>query len=124
MIHFECQNFRQRQQGLVVAPHSKDKRRGRFVCISASASASAPAWKPPDWAFGPIWTTIFACAAVAGINAWRRAPDRASRDGLLIGFAFKGLFNALWSVLYFRLRRPDGSHAEVALLWANRPFGG
>ena len=78
----------------------------------------------PTGPFGPIWTTIFACAAVAGINAWRRAPDRASQDGLLVGFAFTGFRNVLWSVLYFRLRRPDGSHAEVALLWANRPFGG
>ena len=75
---------------------------------------------PPDWAFGPIWTTIFACAAVAGIKAWRRAPDRASQDGLLIGFAFKGFRNVLWSVLYFRLHRPDGSLAEAALLWAQR----
>ena len=25
-----------------------------------------PPWKPPDWAFGPIWTTIFIAAATAG----------------------------------------------------------
>ena len=74
----------------------------------------------PTGPFGPIWTTIFACAAVAGIEAWRRAPDRASQDGLLIGYAFKGFRNVLWSVLYFRLHRPDGSLAEVALLWAQR----
>ena len=45
-------------------------------------------------------------------------PDWASQDGLLIGFAFQGFLNVLWSVLYFRLHRPDGSLAEVALPWA------
>ena len=26
-----------------------------------------PAWKPPDWAFGPIWTVILVlCAVSAG----------------------------------------------------------
>ncbi len=78
-----------------------------------------PAWKPPDWAFGPIWTTIFACAAVSGLKAWRAAPDRASRDWLLIGFGFNGFLNVLWSLLFFRLHRPDWSLAEVALLWAS-----
>ncbi len=82
-------------------------------------SLNQPAWKPPDWAFGPIWTAIFACAAVSGLKAWRAAPDRASRDWLLIGFAFNGFLNVLWSLLFFRLHRPDWSLAEVALLWAS-----
>ena len=61
----------------------------------------------------------FELAAVAGLKAWRQAPDRASRDWLLIGFAFNGFLNLLWSLLFFRLHRPDWSLAEVALLWAS-----
>ncbi|MES1161925.1 MAG: tryptophan-rich sensory protein, partial [Rhizobacter sp.] len=30
------------------------------------ANLKQPPWKPPDWAFGPVWTTIFALAAAAG----------------------------------------------------------
>ena len=82
-------------------------------------SLQQPWWKPPDWAFGPIWTTIFACAAVAGLKAWRQAPDRSSREWLLIGFACNGFLNVLWSLLFFRLHRPDWSLAEVTLLWAS-----
>ena len=40
------------------------------------AALRQPAWKPPDWVFGPVWTTIFSLAAIAGVNGWRRAPDR------------------------------------------------
>ena len=34
-----------------------------------------PKWKPPDWVFGPMWTTIFICAGIAFVKAYDRAPD-------------------------------------------------
>jgi translocator protein len=76
-----------------------------------------PGWKPPDWAFGPIWTTIFALAAAAGVIGWRRAPARVSRESILVLFAANGFLNVFWSLLYFRLHRPDWALYEVPLLW-------
>jgi translocator protein len=76
-----------------------------------------PAWKPPDWLFGPAWTVIFALVAVAGIQAWERAPDRAAREWLLALFALNAFLNVLWSLLFFRLRRPDWALVEVGFLW-------
>lgn len=76
-----------------------------------------PAWKPPDWLFGPAWTFIFACAALAGILAWERAPDRTARRRVIWLFALNAALNVLWSVLFFRLQRPDWALVEVGLLW-------
>jgi tryptophan-rich sensory protein len=76
-----------------------------------------PAWKPPDWLFGPAWTLIFALAALAGVMAWKRAPDRAGREWLLVLFALNGFLNILWSLLFFRLQRPDWALLEVVFLW-------
>lgn len=76
-----------------------------------------PAWKPPDWAFGPIWTTIFALAAASGVIGWRRASTRAQREMMLALFAANGFLNVFWSLLYFRLHRPDWSLLEVPFLW-------
>lgn len=81
------------------------------------ASLKQPQWKPPDWAFGPIWTTIFALSATAGVIGWRRARSRAERELMLVLFASNGFLNVLWSLLYFRLHRPDWSLYEVPLLW-------
>jgi translocator protein len=83
------------------------------------ANLKQPPWKPPDWAFGPIWTTIFALAAAAGVIGWRRAPTRASSELMLALFAANGFLNVLWSLLYFRLHRPDWALYEVPLLWAS-----
>jgi translocator protein len=82
------------------------------------AALRQPAWKPPDAWFGPAWTLIFALAAIAGLRAWRAAPAR-QRGWLLAAFALNGLLNVLWSLLFFRLRRPDWAFAEVAFLSAS-----
>ena len=76
-----------------------------------------PRWKPPDWAFGPIWTLIFGAAAAAGAVAWQRAPSDPDRVCMVVQFALNGVLNILWSVLYFRLKRPDWALAELVLLW-------
>lgn len=76
-----------------------------------------PSWQPPDWLFGPAWTAIFALAALSGVLAWRKAPDRARRTVMLALFAVNLGLNALWSLLFFRLRRPDFALVEVAALW-------
>lgn len=74
-----------------------------------------PAWKPPDWAFGPIWACIFAMTASSGVLAW--SGDPAGRALVILAFGVNGALNIAWSVLFFRLRRPDWALAEVALLW-------
>jgi benzodiazapine receptor len=76
-----------------------------------------PAWEPPDWLFGPVWTVIFGLTAVSGVTAWRAAPDQRSRT-LVIGlFALNGFLNLMWSLVFFRLRRPDWALVEVGFLW-------
>ena len=78
-----------------------------------------PWWQPPDWLFGPAWTTIFALTAASAVYAWRNATTRASRESFVILFLTSGVFNILWSVLFFRLKRPDWALIEVGALWAS-----
>jgi tryptophan-rich sensory protein len=82
-------------------------------------SLKEPDWKPPDFLFGPVWTTIYALAAIAGVRGWERAPTRAEREWLLALFAFNAFVNVLWSLLFFRLHRPDWAQLEVGVLWAS-----
>ena len=76
-----------------------------------------PSWKPPDWLFGPAWTTIFACAATAGVLAWRNADTSKSRTTIIALFAINFACNSLWSLLFFKLQRPDWALMEVGFLW-------
>ncbi len=78
-----------------------------------------PSWKPPDWAFGPAWTTLFGLMAWSGVVGWRAAQSIGGRLPLkLLGlWALNGLLNIGWSLLFFKLQRPDLAVIEVAFLW-------
>ncbi len=76
-----------------------------------------PSWQPPDWLFGPAWTTIFALAVVSAVSAWRNAENRSQREWIIALFALNGFLNVLWSTLFFALQRPDWALLEVGLLW-------
>ena len=66
-----------------------------------------PAWKPPDIAFGPIWTTIFTLCALSGWGAWQLATSFKQKLAIALMFGVNGALNVLWSWLYFTLKRPD-----------------
>lgn len=76
-----------------------------------------PFWAPPDMLYGAAWTLIFAGAALAGVSAWRQAPRRRDAEAIIGLFALNGFLNILWSLLFFRLQRPDWALTEVVLLW-------
>jgi tryptophan-rich sensory protein len=76
-----------------------------------------PAWQPPDWLFGPAWTLIFSLAALSGILYWRPVTRREDRQVVIAAFALNGFLNTLWSLLFFRLERPDWALYEVGFLW-------
>ncbi len=76
-----------------------------------------PPWKPPDTAFGVIWTTIFTLCAISGWLAWQAATTSALRRRVIWLFAVNAVLNVLWSALYFKLQRPDWALYEVGLLW-------
>jgi len=78
-----------------------------------------PAWQPPDWVFGPVWTTIYVLTAAAGVKAWNATPLPDARRLLLILFLLNATLNVLWSLLFFRLHRPDWAFYEIFVLWAS-----
>lgn len=80
-------------------------------------SLRKPDWQPPGPAFGLIWTVIYALTAAAAVNTWRQAPKGAEREWVIGLFALNGFLNVFWSLLFFRLRRPDWSLLEVGFLW-------
>jgi tryptophan-rich sensory protein len=78
-----------------------------------------PSWKPPDWAFGPVWTTIFVLAVVSSVMAWGADARPEARRALLIAYGVNVVLNIAWSAIFFQMRRPDWAFVEVIALWAS-----
>ncbi|MCC7055116.1 MAG: tryptophan-rich sensory protein [Gemmatimonadaceae bacterium] len=72
-----------------------------------------PSWQPPDWLFGPAWTTIFLLMAFAFVVSWEQLPSSGAKARLFGVFALNGGLNTLWSFLFFGRRRPDLALIEV-----------
>lgn len=75
-----------------------------------------PSWTPPAWLFAPVWTALYIGMAVAAWRVWRRLSGSAA-FGVLRLYGTQLILNALWSVLFFGLRRPDLALVNIVGLW-------
>ena len=80
------------------------------------AALSKPSWNPPNWVFGPVWTTLYVMMGVAAALAWPGRATRAGRAGFLL-FGLQLALNALWSWIFFRWHRLDLAFVELTVLW-------
>ena len=83
------------------------------------AQLKKPSWKPPDWAFGPVWTTIFVLAVIATALAWQASAGTGARPLIFWALAINAIVNIAWSGIFFKMRRPDWALREVVLLWCS-----
>ena len=59
-----------------------------------------PAWAPPGFVFGPVWTVLYTLMGVAAWLVWREGGFRAARAALGL-YLVQLVCNALWSWLFF-----------------------
>jgi benzodiazapine receptor len=71
-----------------------------------------PAWTPPGWLFGPVWTLLYPMVALAGFLAWREGRTRRGPLVYLVQLAL----NLAWPWLFFGARRLDVAFATIMLL--------
>jgi benzodiazapine receptor len=68
------------------------------------STLTKPAWGPPNWLFGPVWTILYGLIAIAGWRVWCRAASR-KRTAVLWLFAAQLAVNFLWSPVFFNLHK-------------------
>ncbi|WP_084053245.1 TspO/MBR family protein [Holophaga foetida] len=103
-----------------------------LVCFAAAgiggvASAQAgpfyqtlfrPAWAPPGWIFGPVWTLLYLCMAFSAWLVWRIQGFRKARIALSL-FLVQLALNALWTWLFFAWHLGGLAFAEILVLLAS-----
>jgi tryptophan-rich sensory protein len=71
---------------------------------------------PPDAAFGPVWTGLYAASALSAARVYRAEPSSDRTRALALWGAQQAL-NAAWSPLFFGQRRPRAALFDLGLLW-------
>jgi translocator protein len=84
-----------------------------------------PSFSPPDWLFGPVWTTLYVLMGVSLFLVWRATTNntttftkdrRGRKISAFIAFGSQLLLNVLWSFIFFSLRSPQLAFAEIVVL--------
>ncbi|MGW3991208.1 TspO/MBR family protein [Streptomyces sp. NPDC004830] len=82
---------------------------------STYASLDRPAWAPPSWLFGPVWTVLYATIAVSAWLVLRgRAPAHVRADATAWGTQL--LLNLAWTPLFFGADRYGLAFLDICLL--------
>ena len=76
---------------------------------------SQPSWAPPAWLFGPVWSVLYLCMAVAAWLVWRERGFKGAPVALWL-FVIQLAANALWTWLFFVLHAGALSTAEILVL--------
>ena len=81
------------------------------------ATLQKPSFNPPNWIFGPVWTTLF---LLMGVSLWlilKKDTNAPTRKTALIAFIIQLALNSIWSFLFFKLHSPLAGLIEITLLW-------
>jgi tryptophan-rich sensory protein len=78
-------------------------------------SLAKPAFNPPNWVFGPVWTVLY---AMMGVALWRvrRVGEGRARERATFAFLAQLLLNVAWSAAFFGLHSPRAGLAVIVAL--------
>jgi len=76
-----------------------------------------PAFTPPSWVFGPVWTTLYLLMGVALYLVWQSDRGRV-RQVALAAFGAQLVLNAAWTLVFFGSRAIFGGLVVILVLLA------
>jgi tryptophan-rich sensory protein len=76
-----------------------------------------PSFNPPNWLFGPVWTTLYALMGVAAFLIWRHGWSAPGVKIALALFAAQLILNSLWSIIFFGMHALLPAFIEIIFLW-------
>ena len=78
------------------------------------AGLAKPAFNPPGWIFGPVWTVLYVLIAVAGWRVWQR--DRGGWPNRL--WWAQLVLNFMWTPVFFAAHQLGLALVVILLLLA------
>lgn len=75
-----------------------------------------PDFNPPNFIFGPVWTTLFLLMGIALYLLWEKGFNTKESKIAGIFFFIQFILNILWSFLFFGLESPLYGFIDIILL--------
>lgn len=91
---------------------------GYFTFLSVETwyqTLNKPSFNPPDWVFGPVWTTLYVFMGISIWLVWKKEPSKIRSIGIKI-FWLQLFFNVFWTYLFFGIQKIGLSFIEIIFL--------
>ena len=75
-----------------------------------------PTFNPPNWVFGPVWTTLYLIMGISLYRIWI-LPVSEYRNKAIGIFALQITLNFFWSLIFFRWHLIGFALLEIILMW-------
>lgn len=73
-----------------------------------------PSWNPPNWIFGPVWTTLYICMGIALGIVWHN--KHLLQKKAIIFFIFQFVLNLCWSAIFFNFHQLGLAFVEIIIM--------
>lgn len=80
------------------------------------ATLNKPFFNPPNFIFGPVWTTLYTLMGVSLYLLWT-AKESSIKDKALLYFYIQLGLNTLWSIIFFGFKNLEIALIEIVSLW-------
>jgi len=80
------------------------------------ASLNRPSFNPPNWVFGPVWTTLYILMGFSLFIIWKQNAGKERNLAILV-FLLQQILNFGWSFIFFYFNMIGVALIEIILLW-------
>jgi translocator protein len=80
------------------------------------ASLNRPSFNPPNWVFGPVWTTLYLILGISFFLIWKLDAGK-DRNRAIIVFMVQLVLNFCWSFFFFYFKTIGIALIDIVALW-------
>ena len=80
------------------------------------ASLVQPSFNPPNWVFGPVWTTLYIIMGISLFLIWK-LPASKERNQAILVFMVQLVLNFCWSFFFFHFKMIGLALVDIVGLW-------